>query len=45
MYTADPGFVDIANGDFTLKPDAQIFKDFPGFPIIPFREIGPQKVL
>ncbi len=43
MYTDDPGFVDIANGDFTLKPDAKLFVDFPGFPVIPFREIGPQK--
>ena len=42
LYTADPGFVDMANADFTLKPDAQLFKDFPGFPDIPFKEIGPQ---
>ena len=29
-------------GNFALKPDSEIFKDFPGFPLIPFGEIGPQ---
>eukprot|EP00035_Acanthoeca_spectabilis_P010166 m.180133 g.180133 ORF g.180133 m.180133 type:complete len:208 (+) comp14943_c0_seq3:1235-1858(+) len=42
LYTADPGFVDMANGNFALKPDSQIFTDFPGFPNIPFGQIGPQ---
>jgi hypothetical protein len=42
LYTADPGFVDMASGNFALKPDAQIYHDFPGFPAIPFGEIGPR---
>ena len=29
-------------GNFALKPDSEIFKDFPGFPAVPFGEIGPQ---
>jgi|EP01047_Picozoa_sp_COSAG01_P014229 hypothetical protein len=41
LYTSDPGFVDMAAGNFALKPDAQIFSDFPGFPNIPFGQIGP----
>ena len=41
LYTSDPGFVDMAIGNFALKPNSQIFADFPGFPEIPFAEIGP----
>lgn len=39
-YSSDPGFVDFANHDFRLKPDAQVFKDLPGFQPIRFQEIG-----
>ena len=42
LYSTDPGFVDLKSGNFALKPDAQLFKDFPGFPDIPFANIGPQ---
>ena len=42
LYQTDPGFVDMAGLNFALKPDSAIFKDFPGFPDIPFSDIGPQ---
>lgn len=37
---SDPGFVDAAGGDFTLRPDAAVFQQIPGFEAIPFAEIG-----
>ncbi|MDX2400384.1 Ig-like domain-containing protein [Microbacterium algeriense] len=37
---ADPGFVDAANGDYTLKADAAVFDQIPGFEAIAFGEIG-----
>ena len=39
-YTNDPGFVNMAKMNFRLKPDAQVFKDLPGFQPIPFEKIG-----
>ena len=36
----DPGFVDAAAGNFTLKRDAAVFKQLPGFRPIPFGKIG-----
>lgn len=36
----DPGFVDYANGDFRLRPDAPVFKHVPGFEPIPFERMG-----
>ena len=39
-YADDPGFVNMAKMDFRLKPDAQVFKDLPGFQPIPFEKIG-----
>lgn len=36
----DPGFVNLAGGDLSLRPDAQVFQAIPGFPDIPFHEIG-----
>ncbi|MGG4106247.1 Ig-like domain-containing protein [Paenibacillus lautus] len=36
----DPGFVDLAGGDLSLRPDAEVFQAIPGFPDIPFHEIG-----
>lgn len=39
---ADPGFVDGPHGDFNLRPDAPVFDRIPGFPVIPFDEIGPR---
>jgi hypothetical protein len=37
--TGDPGFVDAANGDFRLKPDAEVVKRI-GFRPLPVEEIG-----
>lgn len=39
-YANDPGFMNFAKKDFRLKPDAQVFKDLPGFQPIPFDKIG-----
>ncbi|WP_068784716.1 Ig-like domain-containing protein [Paenibacillus phocaensis] len=38
----DPGFVDLAGGDLSLRPDAKVFERIPGFPDIPFDQIGIQ---
>ena len=35
----DPGFVNEAAGDFTLRPDSRIFKEIPGFQPIPFEKM------
>lgn len=40
VTTEDPGFVDLANGDLSLRQDAAVFSAIPGFPNIPFGEIG-----
>lgn len=40
VTTQDPGFVDLAGGDLNLKPDAAVFAQIPGFPDIPFDEMG-----
>ena len=42
MTDRDPGFVDAAEGDFLLRPDAEVFQRLPGFQPIPFDKIGPQ---
>jgi hypothetical protein len=36
----DPGFVDMANKNFALKPDAKAFQMIPGFEPIPFNKMG-----
>jgi hypothetical protein len=36
----DPGFVDIAGGNFALKPDAAVFQKLPGFEPIQFKLMG-----
>ena len=38
----DPGFVDAAGGDFSLRTDAPVFERIPGFSNIPFQQIGPR---
>ncbi len=38
----DPGFVNVAQGNFQLRADAELFKRLPGFKPIPFATIGPQ---
>jgi len=36
----DPGFVDMARGDFSLRPESEVYRRLPGFKPIPFRRIG-----
>jgi len=36
----DPGFVDMADGDYTLREDSEVFRRLPGFEPIPFRKMG-----
>jgi hypothetical protein len=36
----DPGFIDVSKGNYALKPDAEVFKQVPGFQHIPFDKIG-----
>lgn len=40
VTTSDPGFVDYAGGDFTLKSDSEVFSRIPNFPEIDFNNIG-----
>ncbi len=40
MTREDPGFVDLARLNFTLKPDSAVPAMIPGFEPIPFAEIG-----
>ena len=35
----DPGFVDEATGNFTLRADSRVFKEIPGFVPIPFEKM------
>ena len=42
LASEDPGFVDFRAGNLTLRADAPVFRHIPGFPAIPFREIGPR---
>ena len=37
---SDPGFVDYENGNFNLKPDAEVFEKIPGFEPLPFDKMG-----
>ncbi len=36
----DPGFVDLAGGDFRLKPDAAVYQLIPGFQPVPVEKMG-----
>jgi hypothetical protein len=36
----DPGFMDAAEGDFRLRPNAEVFAHLPAFRPIPFEQIG-----
>ncbi|MBP1975180.1 Ig-like domain-containing protein [Cohnella thailandensis] len=40
VTATDPGFVDLVNGDLSLAPNAPVFTAIPGFPNIPFGEMG-----
>lgn len=35
----NPGFVNEADGDYTLRPDSRVFKEIPGFQAIPFEKM------
>jgi Right handed beta helix region len=39
---SDPGFVDLAAGNFALKKDSEVFTKIPGFQNIPFDKMGLQ---
>jgi hypothetical protein len=39
----DPGFVDARLMNFTLRDDSNVYRKLPGFPKIPFGEIGPRE--
>jgi hypothetical protein len=39
-YGIDPGFIDFANDDLRLRPDAQAYTDMPGFVPIPLEMSG-----
>jgi hypothetical protein len=41
----NPGFVDEAAGDYTLRPDSIVFKEIPGFQPIPFSKMQRAKSL
>lgn len=41
----DPGFVNEAAGDFSLRPDSIIFKQIPGFEPIPFEKMQRAHIL
>ena len=36
----DPGFVDMKNGNFMLRQDAEVFKKLPDFKPVPFDKMG-----
>ena len=36
----DPGFVDLKNKNFNLRPDAKVFEMIPGFQPVPFDKMG-----
>ena len=38
----DPGFLDAAQENFLLRPDAPVFQRLPAFKPIPFGQIGPR---
>ncbi len=39
-YDTDPGFVNVENGDYSLKDDSRVYRDIPGFGKIPMDQIG-----
>ena len=40
VTSSDPGFVDLANGNYTLKEDAEVYSKIPDFMPIPFTRMG-----
>ena len=43
LLTDDPGFIDAAQGDYRLRPDAPLRAKLPAFAPIPFERIGLQR--
>jgi hypothetical protein len=39
----DPGFVDMAKGDYRLRRNAEVFKQLKGFAPVPFEQMGLQR--
>ncbi|MBO5453600.1 MAG: hypothetical protein J6A69_06510 [Clostridia bacterium] len=39
-YQKDPGFYDLANENYLLKEDSEVYEDIPGFKPIPFTRMG-----
>ena len=42
VTSQDPGFVDLAAGNYALKPGSEVFSKIPGFQPIPFDKMGLQ---
>ena len=40
IYKSNPGFYDMANRNYLLNPDAQVYTDIPEFTPIPFTRMG-----
>ena len=40
VFTSDPGFVGFSAGNLSLKADAAVFKQIPGFEEVPFSKMG-----
>jgi hypothetical protein len=40
VFNSDPGFKDFQNGDLTLKSNAEVFRQIPGFRDVPFSKMG-----
>ena len=37
---SDPGFIDMAHENFTLRPTSEVFKKIKGFETVPFDKMG-----
>ncbi len=42
VTNTDPGFVAVANGNYQLRSDAEVFQRLPDFRPIPFNKMGPR---
>ncbi|MFC1760869.1 right-handed parallel beta-helix repeat-containing protein [Planctomycetota bacterium] len=40
VFASDPGFAGFSEGDLSLKADAAVFKQIPGFEEVPFSKMG-----
>lgn len=39
-YDTDPGFVDPENGNYMLRENSRVYRDIPGFEVLPIDQIG-----